>query len=186
MPRARAPYHMWYPSSVGQGNGEAFNRNIVSLSVLLFLLVCSVCAMVWYVIILWMMLNQNSFLTFLYLFNVAIAILVFSIKINSQRLPKAITQIRFDVIHMKQRRHCRNCFFYYDPCDLWTHTSPCITSRISSLLAEWRAQLWLYIPIWTKTAPFSVPWRNCCVINARMFKHMEQNQDLQLFLLIVQ
>ena len=100
MPRARAPYHMWYPSSVGQGNGEAFNRNIVSLSVLLFLLVCSFCAMVWYVIILWMMLNQNRFLTFLYSFNVAIAILVFSIKINSQRLPKAITQIRFDVIHM--------------------------------------------------------------------------------------
>ena len=123
MPRARAPYHMWYPSSVGQGNGEEFNRNIVFLSVLLFLLVCSFCAIVFnilkYVIILWMMHNQNRFLTFLYSFNVAIAILVFSIKINSQRLPKAITQIRFDVIHMctmymKQRRQCRNCFFYYN------------------------------------------------------------------------
>ena len=41
MPRARAPYHMWYPSSVGQGNGKEFNRNIVFSSVLLFLLVFS-------------------------------------------------------------------------------------------------------------------------------------------------
>ena len=36
MPRARAPYHMWYPSSVGQGNGKEFNRNIVFSSVYSF------------------------------------------------------------------------------------------------------------------------------------------------------
>ena len=37
-----------------------------------------------------------------------------------------------------------------------------------------------------KNSPLSVLWRNCCVINARTFKRMKQNLDLQLFLLIVQ
>ena len=133
-----------------------------------------------------MKLNQNRFLTFSYSFNVAIAILVFSIKINSQRLPKAITQIRFDVIHMKQRRHCRNCFFYYDPCDLWTHTSPCITSEHPVYIGRMtRTSVALYSHL-DKNSPLSVLWRNCCVINARTFKRMKQNLDLQLFLLIVQ